>query len=60
MMQTGGARAWRRLHMDNIDYLELTPGQVKAFRDWRNMNAPALLEKMREVAQGRIEFAGLR
>jgi hypothetical protein len=45
--------------MDNIDYLELTPDQVKALRDWRAMNAPAMLEKMHEVAQGRIELVDL-
>ena len=45
--------------MDNIDYLELTPDQVKALRDWRNMNAPAIVEKLHEVAQGRIELADL-
>jgi len=45
--------------MDNIDYLELTPDQVKALRDWRTMNAPALLEKMHEVAQGRVELVDL-
>jgi hypothetical protein len=45
--------------MDNIDYLELSPDQVKALRDWRAMNAPAMLEKMHEVAQGRIELVDL-
>jgi len=45
--------------MDNIDYLELTPDQVKALNDWRTTNTPALLEKMHEVAQGRIELVDL-
>jgi len=45
--------------MDNIGCLELTPDQVKALRDWRNMNAPAILEKMHKAAQGRIELADL-
>jgi len=45
--------------MDNIDYLELTPDQVKALRDWRTINTPAILEKMHKVAQGRIELADL-
>ena len=45
--------------MQNVDYLELTPDQVRRLRDWRNENAPALLKKISEVAQSRIEFADL-
>jgi hypothetical protein len=45
--------------MQNIDYLELTPVQQKRLREWRKNNAPAMLDKMREVAQGRIEFIEL-
>ncbi len=45
--------------MQNIDYLELTPVQQKRLREWRKINAPEMLDKMREVAQGRIEFIDL-
>lgn len=44
------------LIMQNTDYLELTPDQHKRLQDWRNKNAPAMLDKMKKVAQGRIEF----
>lgn len=47
------------LIMRNIDYLELTPVQQKRLREWRKINAPEMLDKMREVAQGRIEFIEL-
>ena len=47
------------LIMQNVDYLELTPSQVKRLREWRVSNAPEMLDKMREVAQGRIEFIDL-
>ena len=47
------------LIMKNIDYLELTPVQQKRLREWRASNAPQMLDKMREVAQGRIEFLEL-
>ena len=42
--------------MQNRDFLELTPDQVKRLTEWRKMNAPAMLEKMEEVARGRIDF----
>jgi hypothetical protein len=47
------------LIMQNIDYLELTPDQQHKLREWRTRSAPAMLDKMREVAQGRIEFIDL-
>jgi hypothetical protein len=47
------------LIMENVDYLELTPAQQKRLREWRTINAPQMLDKMREVAQGRIEFIEL-
>jgi len=47
------------LIMENTDYLELTPAQQKRLREWRTTNAPQMLDKMREVAQGRIEFIEL-
>jgi len=47
------------LIMRNIDYLELSPDQQQKLRDWRANNAPAMLDKMRELAQGRIEFIDL-
>ncbi|MGD2136730.1 MAG: hypothetical protein PVJ66_08230 [Gammaproteobacteria bacterium] len=47
------------LIMQNVDYLELTQLQQKRLRDWRENNAPAMLDKMKEVAQGRIEFIDL-
>jgi len=47
------------LVLQNTDYLELTPGQVQRLRDWRRERAPAMLEKMREIARGRIEFIEL-
>jgi hypothetical protein len=42
--------------MENSDYLELTPDQLKRLNEWRRKNAPAMLEKMEEVAKGRIDF----
>ena len=42
--------------MQNRDFLELTPDQMKKLTDWRKKNAPAMLEKMEEVAKGRIDF----
>jgi hypothetical protein len=45
--------------MQNSDYLELTPDQLKKLREWRKNHAPAMLEKMKEVAQGRIDFIEL-
>ena len=42
--------------MQNIDFLELTPDQLNRLNEWRKMNAPAMLEKMEEVAKGRIDF----
>ena len=42
--------------MQNIDFLELTPDQLKRLTEWRKKNAPAMLEKMEEVAKGRIDF----
>jgi hypothetical protein len=47
------------LIMQNIDYLDLTPEQQKKLRDWRQTNASIMLDKMKEVAQGRIEFIDL-
>ncbi len=47
------------LIMNNIDYLELSPQQQKKLRDWRQTNAPVMLDKMRELAQERIEFMDL-
>lgn len=44
------------LIMQNIDYLELTPVQQRRLREWRKIHAPEMLDKMREVAQDRIEF----
>ena len=42
--------------MQNRDFLELTPEQLKRLTEWRKKNAPAMLEKMEEVAKGRIDF----
>jgi hypothetical protein len=42
--------------MQNRDFLELTPDQLKRLYEWRKKNAPAMLEKMEEVAKGRIDF----
>ena len=42
--------------MQNRDFLELTPDQLKRLTEWRKKNAPAMLEKMKEVAKGRIDF----
>ena len=42
--------------MQNSDFLELTPNQLNRLTEWRNKNAPAMLEKMQEVAKGRIDF----
>lgn len=47
------------LIMQNIDYLELTSVQQKSLREWREIHAPEMLDKMREVAQDRIEFIDL-
>ncbi len=47
------------LIMQNTDYLELTPVQQQRLREWREINAPKMLDKMREVAQDRIEFIDL-
>ena len=44
------------LIMQNTDYLELTPEQQKRLQKWRKTYAPEMLDKMREVAHGRIEF----
>jgi len=40
----------------NRDYLELTPEQVKLFRDWRKDNFKPMFSKMKEIVQGRAEF----
>jgi len=42
--------------LQNKDFLELTPDQLKKLTEWRKKNAPAMLEKMEEVAKGRIDF----
>ena len=42
--------------MQNRDFLELTNDQMKRLTEWRKKNAPAMLEKMEEVAKGRIDF----
>jgi hypothetical protein len=42
--------------MQNKDFLELTPEQLKRLTEWRKKNAPTMLEKMEEVAKGRIDF----
>ena len=42
--------------MQNKDFLELTPGQLKRLNEWREKNAPAMREKMQEMAKGRIDF----
>ena len=42
--------------MQNRDFLELTNDQMKRLTEWRKKNAPAMLEKMKEVAKGRIDF----
>ena len=47
------------LVMQNMDYLGLTPEQETRLRDWRRDNAPAMLEKMRAIMQGRIDFMEL-
>jgi hypothetical protein len=45
--------------MQNSDYLELSPDQLKRLSEWRKKYAPGMLEKMKEVAQGRIDFIEL-
>jgi hypothetical protein len=47
------------LVMQNMDYLDLTPEQETRLRDWRRDHAPAMLEKMRAIVQGRIDFLEL-
>jgi len=42
--------------MQNKDFLELTPDQLKRLTEWRKKNALGMLEKMEEVAKGRIDF----
>jgi hypothetical protein len=42
--------------MQNKDFLELTPDQLKRLTEWRKNNVPPMLEKMQEVANGRIDF----
>jgi hypothetical protein len=42
--------------MQNKDFLELTPDQLERLTEWRKKNVPAMLEKMQEVAKGRIDF----
>lgn len=44
------------LIMQNIDYFNLTPAQQKKLRNWRQTNAPVMLDKMKQIAKGRIEF----
>jgi hypothetical protein len=44
------------LVLQNMDYLDLTPAQETRLRNWRRDHAQAMLEKMREIAQGRIDF----
>ena len=45
--------------MQNMDYLGLTPEQEAELRNWRRNHVPAMLEKMRAVVQGRIDFLDL-
>lgn len=45
--------------LQNVDYLELTPAQQQRLRDWRETNGPAMLAKMNEVVQGRLDFIDL-
>jgi len=47
------------LVLQNMDYLELTPEQETRLNDWRRDHAPAMLEKMRTIVQGRIDFLEL-
>jgi hypothetical protein len=42
--------------MQNKDFLELTPDQLERLTEWRKKHVPAMLEKMQEVAKGRIDF----
>ena len=42
--------------MQNKEFLELRPDQLKKLTEWRRKNAPAMLEKMQKVAKGRIDF----
>ena len=42
--------------MQNKDFLELTRDQLERLTEWRKKNVPAMLEKMQEVAKGRIDF----
>ena len=42
--------------MQNKDFLELTPDQLRRLTEWRKQNAPAMLKKMQEVAKGRVDF----
>lgn len=45
--------------LQNMDYLDLTPEQETALHDWRQQHAPAMLEKMRAIVQGRLDFLEL-
>jgi hypothetical protein len=47
------------LVMQNMDYLDLTPEQEARLSGWRRDHAPAMLEAMRAIVEGRIEFLEL-
>jgi len=47
------------LVMQNMDYLDLTQEQETRLRDWRREHAPAMLDKMRAIVQGRVDFLEL-
>ena len=47
------------LVMENMDYLDLTPQQETRIREWRRDYAPAMLEKIREIVKGRVDFQEL-
>jgi hypothetical protein len=47
------------LVMQNMDYLDLTPEQEARLSGWRRDHAPAMLENMRAIVKGRMEFLEL-
>jgi hypothetical protein len=44
------------LIMRNRDALQLTPGQIKQFRDWRKKNYVAMVNVMNEILEARVAF----
>ncbi|HYQ70974.1 MAG TPA: hypothetical protein VET88_03480 [Gammaproteobacteria bacterium] len=47
------------LVMENLDYLDLTSQQEAKIREWRRDYAPEMLEKIRQIVRGRVDFQEL-